>query len=326
MRKIIEIKNTNIRKLRINYDLGNLCNYKCWYCFPGSNEGDSPFPNVEIVKKHIVSLINYYLDSDLIDEVQLSLLGGEPTLWKDLGQFVEYVSKNSKCKIYLITNGSRTLRWWKEYAEYFDSINISIHHERLDLDHIISLADLLYEKDVFFYTDVLMDHTAWGKCLDIVNRLIDTDKKFMVLAKPININSQIFYNDEQKEYLQTHMKRRPSLATWFRNRKMLNGISKITAIFDNGEKIKTKNEHYFALNMLNRFQGWQCNLGVNYLFINRQGKLTGACGQRLYNIDSDYSINDIDFSEKFNPKISPVICQQKVCGCPGEIALTKKKI
>lgn len=28
--------------LRIEYMLGNVCNQKCSYCFPGSNEGDSP--------------------------------------------------------------------------------------------------------------------------------------------------------------------------------------------------------------------------------------------------------------------------------------------
>jgi len=326
MKKIIEIKNSNIRKLRINYDLGNLCNYKCWYCFPGSNEGDSPFPNVDIVKNNVVSLINYYLDSKIVDEVHLSLLGGEPTLWKDLGEFVKYISTNSKCKIYIITNGSRTIRWWNEYAEYFDSINISIHHEKVDLEHIQTLTDLLYKKNLCFYTDVLMDHTAWDKCFDIVGFLKNTKKKFMVLAKPINIGSQTFYNEEQRKYLQSHLKRKPALKTILKYWKTFNDIADIEILFDDDTKIKTKNEQYFVLNMMNQFNGWSCNLGVNYLFIDRKGSLTGACKQKLYGLDHYYNINDLNFSEIFSPTITSIVCEQQFCMCPGETALTKKRI
>lgn len=324
MKKVIEIKNSNVRKLRINYDLGNLCNYKCWYCFPEANTGTHPFPTLDIVKQNIVSLINHYLDSGIVDEVQISLVGGEPTLWKDLGKFAEYVSKNSKCKLYLITNGSRTLRWWDEYSKYFDSINISIHHEKVDLDHILNLTDMLYKKNLCFFTDVLMDHTQWDKCLNIVEKLSASKNKFMVLAKPIHVNSQTYYTDEQRLYLQTHLKRKPALKTIVKYWKTFKDISDITVLFDNNETIKIKNEHYFIVNMMNKFEGWACNLGINFLFIDRSGNLTGTCGQKLYGMDHYYNINDIKFSETFKPIFSPVICEQKLCLCAAETALTKK--
>ena len=92
--KIIEIKNGNTKTLRINYDLGNICNYKCWYCFPGSNEGTVPWPAVELVKHNIVKLITHYQSNGY--DVQLSLLGGEPTLWPNLGEFVEFIVKKIK--------------------------------------------------------------------------------------------------------------------------------------------------------------------------------------------------------------------------------------
>jgi hypothetical protein len=254
------------------------------------------------------------------------LLGGEPTLWKDLGEFVKYISTNSKCKIYIITNGSRTIRWWNEYAEYFDSINISIHHEKVDLEHIQTLTDLLYKKNLCFYTDVLMDHTAWDKCFDIVGFLKNTKKKFMVLAKPINIGSQTFYNEEQRKYLQSHLKRKPALKTILKYWKTFNDIADIEILFDDDTKIKTKNEQYFVLNMMNQFNGWSCNLGVNYLFIDRKGSLTGACKQKLYGLDHYYNINDLNFSEIFSPIITSIVCEQQFCMCPGETALTKKRI
>jgi sulfatase maturation enzyme AslB (radical SAM superfamily) len=96
MKNLIEVTNNKNKILRLQYDLGNMCNYKCWYCFPNANTGTIPFPDVDIVKKNIVKLINYYLESKLVNEVELTLLGGEPTLWPKLGEFVEYISQNTK--------------------------------------------------------------------------------------------------------------------------------------------------------------------------------------------------------------------------------------
>lgn len=326
MKKLIEIKNANIRKLLINYDLGNTCNYKCWYCFPGANTGTVKWPDLEVVKRNTVALINYYLDNNLVDEVSIGLLGGEPTLWKELGEFAKYVKENSRCKLYLITNGSRTIRWWEEYAKYFDSINISVHHEKVNLDHIEELADVLYKQNLCFLTDVIMDHKEWDKCIAIVDRLVATKTKFMVLAKPIHINGETFYTPEQQEYLQVHLKRKPALKTVLKYWSTFNNIPTMTAIFDNGEVVKTKNEHYFIVNTLHGFQGWQCNLGINYLFINRQGELSGTCRQLLYGMDTYYNINDPDFEQTFKPIIQPVICEQRLCRCAGETAISKKKI
>ncbi len=326
MSKLIEIKNSNSRVLRINYDLGNTCNYKCWYCFPDANTGTVKFPDVDVVKKNVVHLIDQYLKLNIVDEIQLSLLGGEPSLWRELGEFAEYISKNTKCKLYLITNGSRTLRWWEEYAQYFTSINISVHHEQANLDHLEKLADILYKKNICFFTDVLMDHNAWDKCLGIVERLCATKNKFMVLAKPIHINGETYYTEEQRQYMQSHLKRKPALKTIIKYWKIFNNIPSITATFDDGKKIKTKNEHYFIVNLLNNFQGWQCNLGINFLFIDRNGNLTGTCKQKLFGLDYYYNINDSEFIDKFNVQsITPVTCEQRLCLCPAETAISKKR-
>jgi organic radical activating enzyme len=328
MKQLIEIKNSNIRSLRINYDLGNLCNFKCWYCFPGSNEGTVPWPNESIVKRNIVTLINYYYDSGLIDEVQLSLLGGEPTLWPKLGQFVEYVANNTKCKILIITNGSRTLRWWDEFGQYFDSITISVHHQQADTDHLITLASILNKKKIPFFFDVLMDHTAWDKCIDIVNKFKSSSERFIVFVKPININGVETYNTVQKKYLKQPFKKLPAFKFILRNIKKFYKLfaNPITLFFSDNSKIKTYNENYFSHHLLNKFNGWECSIGVNTVFINRKGELSGSCNNLLYDLDFYYNINDLDFSKKFNPIIKPTICRQRMCLCPGEAALSKRKI
>jgi MoaA/NifB/PqqE/SkfB family radical SAM enzyme len=326
MPKLIEIKNNKNRLLRLQYDLGNLCNYTCWYCFPGSNDGDVPFPNIEVVKYNLVKLINHYTDSNLVDEVQLNFMGGEPTLWKHLGELVEYVSKNAKCSISMQTNGSRTLRWWKEFGKYFDHVSISVHHEKANTAHIIQVADILIDQKVSILTSVLMDHTAWDKCKTLVDELVESKMKFMILAKPIHINGVVTYTDEQREYLKKSVKRRPSLRILLRHINLYSRIPSIKAIFDNKSVVKVTSDHYFILNLLNRFTGWDCTLGINFLYISRNGLLTGTCGQKLYKLDYFYNINDVDFIEKFNPILQNVTCEQKMCLCAGETLIPKRII
>jgi MoaA/NifB/PqqE/SkfB family radical SAM enzyme len=331
MKKIIKIEHTQKNRLTIDYELGNRCNYKCNYCTPDSYSGTHAWPDVDVVKKNIVSLINYYSNNLPIDNIRLTLSGGEPTLWRDLGEFAKYIHNNTdnkKVRIKLLTNGSRTLRWWEEYADYFTHIGISIHHEAVDVDHIIKLSEILNKKRVSFITEVLMDLPAWDKCVSIVDKLLNTNNRFMVSAKPVYFNGQVSnYSIDQQKYLKTSLKRFPSLKNFIANyNKLFSKIPTIKTTFDDGSTIKTKNENYFVLNMLNRFNGYECDLGVSSMFIDKNGRITGACFQKLYNEDFYYNINDVDFSEKFKPNLVPVICTKNICPCVGENIIPKRKI
>jgi hypothetical protein len=169
-----------------------------------------------------------------------------------------------------------------------------------------------------------MDHKNWDKCLNLVEQLSNTKKKWTVLAKPIHLEGVNYYNEEQIEYLKHQVKRNPSFISLMRNYKIPRLSYKVTK--ENGEVITTKTPTYFSMNMLNRYEGWNCNLGVNFLFINRTGIISGSCRQKLYGLDYYFNLNDADFVEKFNPAITSVICEQKICMCSGEAALTKRKI
>jgi len=323
--KIIKIQDNKPRLLKIYYDLSNLCNYSCWYCFPESHAGTDPWPDAEVIKHNIVHLIKHYRENSAINDIEIVFLGGEPTLWKHLGSVAQFIKSQVKCRISILTNGSRTLRWWEEYADYFDHVGISVHHEKADSNHIIDVSNILYNKKINFYNAVLMDYKDWDKCIDLVNELSSTKKKWTVLAKPIHINGVSYYSNEQLEYLKDQVKRNPSLISFLQHyyntpRKEY----KVTK--ENGEVFSTKNPNYFSMNMLNHYEGWNCNLGINYLFIDRSGILSGTCKQKLYNLDYYFNLNDSDFIQKFYPTITGVICEQKICMCGGEASLTKTKI
>lgn len=321
--KIIKIQDNKPKLLRIFYDLGNVCNYSCWYCFPDSNAGTTGWPDPEVIKHNLVHLIKYYRKNSNASEIQVHLLGGEPTVWKHLGSVVKFVKSQVKCKMCIFTNASRTIRWWKEFAEYFDHIGISVHHEKANIDHIIAVSNLLYDKRVSFYNDVLMDFKEWDKCVGIVNQLSQTKKKWPVFAKPLMFSDGNYYNEDQKKYLETQLKRKPSLINFLYHKP---SRMKFKVTQEDGKTFTTRNAGYFYMNNLNHYEGWSCNLGVNFLFICRDGKVTGTCRQKLYGLNYYFDINDKDFIEKFNPEIKSVICEQKSCMCGGEAALTKRKI
>jgi len=332
MKQLIEIKNSRNKTLRLQYELSDVCNYKCWYCFPGSNEGTTGWPDVKIVKKNLSKVIEFYFEND-IDEIQINFLGGEPTLWKDLGELIKYISENTvydrkkkKVRITVQTNGSRTLRWWKEFGHYFDHVIISIHHERVDLEHVVNVVETLLEKRVLALTTVPMDHTAWDKCRSMVDYLISTKKKFMVLVKPIHIHGVTTYTEEQEKYLSKSRKRSPAFLDIIRHLKKFYRIPRYTAIFDDGTKKVVKNDHYFIMKKLNRFLGWTCTIGTNFLTITREGYLSGTCKAKLYGKDDYFNINDPEMYKNFSPTLQPVICYMSECRCAGETVLSKWKV
>jgi MoaA/NifB/PqqE/SkfB family radical SAM enzyme len=322
--KIIKIQDNKPKLLKIYYDLSNVCNYSCWYCFPDSHAGTEPWPDAELVKHNLVHLIKHYQENSNINDIEVNFLGGEPTLWKHLGSVAKFIKSQVKCRICILTNASRTLRWWEEYAEYFDHIGISVHHETANVNHIIDVSNILYRKRISFYTGVLMDFKNWDKCVNIVDQLSQSKKKWTVLAKPIHINGVSNYNTEQLEYLKDQVKRNPSLISFIQNYKIPRKKYKVTK--ENGETFTTKNPNYFSMNMLNHYEGWYCNVGVNYLYIDRTGVISGTCKQKLYGLDFYYNLYDENFLEKYNPNITGVICEQKICMCGGEASLTKNKI
>ena len=327
--------------LEIRWNPNNICNFSCWYCFPGSNEGNHNSPNdLDLIIKNFNHLLNQYKNKLNKTNVDLKIAGGEPTLWKDLSLFLTEIKKENNIYITLISNGSRTLRWWKENGHLIDNLHLSYHVKEANLNHTIDVADFMYDIGKKITVKVLMDPTCWDQCIMAIEYLKKNSKNnFMIQVcevllptdlkiKDIKIvNNDLNYNKDQKKYLSNGLKRFPNISWLWKNRKLIFSnkirLYESIAFLRNGKKLKAKSETYINRS-LNSFRGWECNIGVESVYVHWDGSLIGSCGQKLYGLDHSINILDKDFINKFNVELKPVICSINSCPCQPETHISKR--
>jgi organic radical activating enzyme len=318
---IIKIDNNQPSNvLRIEYMLGNTCNQKCNYCFPGSNEGDVPWPDLETVKKNLSHLLDCY-KSQGKEVFNIFFVGGEPTLWDGFLPLCEFLKSKYNCILEISTNGTRGLIWWTKAGRVLDHINISVHHEYARIPKILKLADSLYAIGVFVNVDVLMDPASFDTCIENIEQLKDSIYKWPIVAKVVHYNGETRYKEDQKKYFDDPIKRYPD-EDWF-NETLKKPRTEVYITNNQNETITTNSDSYLTLNKLNYFKDWRCNLGVDLIKIFADGKITGNCQQIIYNSNEHPNLYQKDFVTNFNPKIQPVKCTKNICGCNGEIILKK---
>ena len=323
--ELIELKSNYKNILRVGYMMSNVCNYSCDYCFPGSHEGTHQFKmDWQLAAKNLNHMFGYYIEHSDKSKFNLQIAGGEPTLWPDLPNFCNAVRDGYRVSIMIISNGSRTHRWWQEHGDCFDHVVLSCHHKEVDIDHFMEVANILYRKNVKVSVVVMMDPTAWDKCTSLVETLKDSKYKWPLFVQKLEGNYT--YNEHQAEYLKKSTVRIGSLVHLFKTMHRAYGYQQEpVATFSYGHT-KQLTAHEVSLNGWNNFYGWNCNLGVDSVYVNLDGNITGTCNQKPYGLDFYHNIYDENFSETFTPNIKPTICKSIICGCVDEINMTKRKV
>lgn len=306
--------------IRIEYMLGNLCNYKCHYCFPGSNEGNQPWPDINIVKKNIKHLLDFYMSNGK-NVFHFYIVGGETTLWKHLPEFCEFVKKDYNCIIEVSTNATRKTDWWRNHGKFFDQVDISVHHQYADIDHIVEVADILYEQDICTCVDVLIDPYDYEKCVNIVNTLKAGKHRWPIIAKTVHFDGAHRYTDSQLEYFREQVKQYPDMVWYHKTNKKPKVNVSITD--NNGKIIVVSEDNWLIKNNLNHFKNWKCNLGKDIIKIFSDGRITGNCHQILFGEQKTHMLYSETFIDDFNPAYLPVVCSKDICPCSRETVVKK---
>lgn len=331
MKPIEIISNKSPNVLEIGWDPSNFCNFKCKYCFPGSNAGTHKFSDdLNLIVKNFTHLINFYKEKLGKDKVHLTIAGGEPTLWKHLAEFITKIKKDNNVYVSLISNGSRTLRWWEENAHLVDNAHLTHHIAEGDVSHIIAVADALHERGTKTTVKVLMDPNHWDEGIADIDLMKKHSRQrwFIMTAEVLDNTADPNiprYTPEQLKYLKKDLKRLPSISWFWKNRRLIKDELRFfdsTAILEDGSKFKASPGAYFNKRW-NNFKGWHCSIGIDRLYINWTGKIAGACNTKLFGLDDYFNITSPDFTEQFNPIFKKTTCTNDSCWCMPETHLSK---
>lgn len=306
-------------RLRIEFMVGNYCNYKCWYCGPYANGGDTRWhKDYDELLINFTHLLEFYVRNGR-DSFEVNILGGEPSMWPDIVRFSNDLKSRFNVKFTMTTNGSRTLRWWDENAKAFDKILFSYHHKEANLEHYINVLDLVYKKNIPVNSLVLMDSSCWDLCIDAINTMQQSKQPWFICALEVNPPN---YTPKQKEFFKKHVKRRPPIWRILKDEHENLFKGKTTVTYKDGVKQKVE-RNFFSTNDLNHFEGWMCNIGIENINIQKDGKITGVCGNLVYGEDTFYNLYASDFTKNFQPSLVPSICTKNNCWCQPEMLMTK---
>ena len=327
----IKIKSTQPNNvLEIRWDPNNTCNFSCRYCFPGANANThKTLDDVDLLVTNFQHMFDHYAKH--LNKTQFNFIigGGEPTLWKNFGVFLGKIKSRHNIYTTVISNASRTLRWWADYAPYIDNAVLSFHAAQGNLDHHIAVADVLYQKGKKVTVLVLMDPNCWDQCIDVVNYMKQHSKYPWFIETKTIVDTSILtvkYTANQKEYLKTEIKRIPNIFWFIKNIRLLLSKAvkrhKSVATLNTGIKLFARSSTYINKNFI-KFKGWNCNIGLESVYINWDGSIKGSCGQTLFNLNSSFNILDQNFVINFNPLLVSSTCQMNVCNCLPETHISK---
>ncbi|WP_101258370.1 radical SAM protein [Streptomyces barkulensis] len=122
---------TGIRRIRMLYlQLLYRCNFECLHCFHGTRLQHADAFTAEQAANLLTLMRNRY------GTEAVTLLGGEPFVYKDLARVVRHARQELGLRVEICTNGYRIERRLAEIAPHLDLLRVSLEGVGSTNDHI----------------------------------------------------------------------------------------------------------------------------------------------------------------------------------------------
>lgn len=293
----------------VNWCVANTCTYSCSYCPEDLHNGSKPWPKLEVVKAFIDKLMKTVHPR----KVYFEFTGGEVTVWPHFIEVCEHATK-AGAKVGLISNGSRTLRWWEEHVDTFDNVCLSFHPEHADKADFLSLVRLTSER-IRTHVNVMMLPQRFNECYAFACSVIKVPNISIALQPLIvDFGSQLFdYTEAQKAVMAKQHELLVENIVHNRSWSYYRGAMKAIGEDQTTEVISAQR---FVSMGINNWNGWDCYSGVEQIVINMDGSiLIGWC-----NVSPPIGTLD-----NFELPTLPVRCTSSMCHCNFDIMSTKVK-
>ena len=305
----------------INWKLHNVCNYSCSFCGKENNSGNERWFTLEKYK----SIVDKIAEACVGTPFYIVYTGGEPTLYPELMELLHY-SKSKGAWNILISNGSRTMRWWTEFAK-IDNILIQLiltyHTEQTDnYNNIADIMNLFLNSETDIVCEVTHTKDNIPQAITAFNYLINNTGG-IINIKAMNINEYDIYDLYSAEELSIikHARYNPGILSTIKTKSTIPNN-----LWLGGKLLVTNNlgitEHMnvpqLMKNKWNKFLGWECEVGKDFLDINFQTINRSVCGVTG-------PIGHVD-DLKYNFSNTSVICNKVTCECFHDLLTTKTKL
>jgi len=294
----------------VDWTLGNTCNYACSYCPPRLHDGSAAWPDPARVLAFCDRLIAHY--SSLHRQLLFQFSGGEPTVYPHFLELIQHLHQRA-CKVGVISNASRTLRWWREALPHLDQAVLTHHIEFVDLNHFIEVTRCL-ASNIRTHVNVTMHPQRFDECLANAQRIAAACPDITLTLKPLLIDfgsTPYAYTNPQRDTIRT-------TAFPIRRTRPLQesrGLMQIT--YDDGH-IETRKAADLIVTSQNRFKDWECHAGIELLAIDFSGNIFRAlCRQ-------DGPIGHID-DQHLDLPTQPVMCTREVCHCATDLMTSRHR-
>lgn len=229
-------------------------------------------------------------------------------MWPEFIKVARYLHEHN-VDVSILTNGSRTLRWWEEAVPFLKRVHISFHPEEANQEHIEHIISFLLDK-VSLHVNIMMVPESFDTCNTIA---IDLEERYArtVSKQPLvlNLNGPMYnYTKEQLQIL-SHPSSIETPQTNYRGEM----VKVFTA-----DKKENHSCNHFISSFENTWNDWLCYAGIEQLIVTKEGDIyRGWCmsGGKIGNINQQH----IDF-----PAL-PIQCDKHICSCNFDIMCTKIK-
>ena len=324
------VKGAKTYDLHLMWDLHHKCNFHCSYCSPGLNNGSVDLLRIDDLKGLIDRVVSHYKGVLGYKNILFSFTGGEPTLWKDFQELIVYAHEKG-IHLGLTTNGSVGLNFWKRTSTFFDYICLSYHAEFVDNDRFLSTFEYLHNQTETVVPSVRMmmhkERKYWDKAIEILEKIkkfpnwtyecvyiLDDYAKMSVHKTPYPSKEQEDFlkdNAFKSQFTDNSYVHLPSVLFDYQVEYAEGGIGKL-------------DENVLINNNQVDFFGWQCNIGLESLFIDAEGSVyRSGCapGKFTKTLGNIFDYKNIEFP------VRPIFCSTKEgCYCPTDIRIGKQKL
>jgi len=298
----------NTFNLEIDYLLTFRCNYDCSYCI----SHDVNHPSLQRTPNEIIDALNFIFKQYLNKKIKLSILGGEPFVYKYFINLVNELSNNNFLQINIVTNLSVTEKSLENIKVSKNILIVASYHpEYSNNKDFVNKIKYLQNRGFKTYCSVSIhpDEKYLKNSLYVLENLTgEVYPNFLSSMQESNVN--IF----GKSY--DYSKKIKTAIRKYDNRVLSHNFK--YEYVDETSKIFSFSD--ITINNLDNFKGLLCRAGHDKLHINERGDIfPAACF-----LNTRVMLGNM-FKNTFKKPRSYVTCPFTSCKCTSDLSLTKFK-